>query len=157
MKFINFSLILFLWNQSYCYADVTHLSLDHRNLLEDSARFSESRTLMDLPHEVTVLIADDNGNIAEPGQEWRSTDVIGDPSIPSKRLIWTALWGEYYVIHYERGGRGHSYHIVVATFTQGQESAAPVWRAVGGPFEDYSVFLEALRNGGLDDNLKFGY
>lgn len=126
-------------------------------MLLDSARFHESTTDINLPPEVAELCSDNNGNIAEPGEEWRVTDVISDPAIPSKRLIWAAKAGEYYVVHYERGGRGHSYHVLVATFTPGHEISNAIWRAAGGPLEDYNAFLEALRTDMLDDDLKNGY
>ncbi len=157
MKTVFHSLLLAFLCQGVCYAEVTNLSTEHRNVLLDSARFSESKASMNLPQQVAELCADNNGNLAEPGQEWRATDNVSDPSIPSKRLIWVALADEYYVVHYERGGRGHSYHVLVATFTAGHEKSTAVWRAVGGPLKDYAEFLDALQRGELDDNLKYGY
>jgi hypothetical protein len=61
------------------------------------------------------------------------------------------------VVHYERGGRGHSFHILVATL--GAELAEPqvIWRAVGGRLDNYAAFVDALRTGKLDDNLAYGY
>src|SRR4051794_40399830 len=80
-------------------------------------------------------------------------DSITDPSLPAKRLIWGAIGGEYYIVHYERGGIAHTYHMLVATLVNNDAKPNVVWRAVGGPFKNYAVFLDALRSGKLDDRL----
>ncbi len=69
------------------------------------------------------------------------------------RLIWAAVGGEYYVVHYERGGIDHSFHMLIAKLTKNDAEPKLVWRAVGGPFKDYAAFLDALRNGKLHDRL----
>jgi hypothetical protein len=95
-----------------------------------------------------------NGKLAEPGQNWNATDVITDPTLPGERLIWAAVGGEYYVVHYERGGIDHRFHILVMKLTK-NDAKKVIWRAVGGPFKDYRAFLDALRNGKLDDRLDY--
>jgi hypothetical protein len=89
----------------------------------------------------------DNGRLAEPGQKWNATDAIIDPTLPGKRLIWAAVGGEYYVVHYERGGIAHTFHVLVAKLTQNDAKPKVVLRAVGGPLKDYAAFLVALRSG----------
>src|SRR5207247_4184861 len=71
------------------------------DLLQDSSRFHEVHSTNDLPPTVIALCAED-GRLAEPGQNWNATDVVTDPNLPGKRLIWAAAGGEYYVVHYER-------------------------------------------------------
>ena len=80
-----------------------------------------------------------------------------DPTLPGKRLIWAAAGDEYYVVHYERGGIAHSFHVLVATLTKGDVKPKAVWRAVGGRLKDYAAFLEALRSGKLDDRLGYAH
>ncbi len=92
------------------YANVTKLTTADRKVLQDSSRFHEVHATGDLPPAVIALCADD-GRIAEPSQKWQATDVIGDPTLPGKRSIWAAVGGEYYVVHYERGGVAHSFHV----------------------------------------------
>lgn len=151
MKLISLYLLFAVLIQSLCYADVTMLSERAREVLQDSARFHEFHTTTNLPPEVVALCADENGRFAEPGQDWEATDFITEPTLPRKRLIWAAVADEYYVVHYERGGRAHSHHVLVATFTNGDTKSKVVWRGVGDQLNDYATFLDALRNGRLDD------
>ena len=98
-----------------------------------------------------------DGKLAEPGQKWNATCVITDPSLPGKRLIWAAVGGEYYVVHYERGGIAHSFHILVGKLTKNDAQPKVVWRAVGAPLKDYAAFLDALRTGKLHDSLDYAH
>src|SRR5436309_12102174 len=98
--------------QSSCFAEVTKLPKEDRNVLEEFSRFREILATTNLPPAIVALCADDSGRLAEPGQKWGATDVITDASLPRKRLIWAVVAGEYYVVHYERGGRGHSFHVL---------------------------------------------
>jgi len=157
MKLIGLCLLFALAIQSFCCADVTKLSSEDRRVLQDSSRFHEVHSTNDLPPAIVALCAGDNDRPADPGQKWNATDVITDPTLPGKRLIWTAVGGEYYVVHYERGGIAHTFHVLVATLTKNNAKPKVVWRAVGGPVKDYVAFLIALRNGKLDDRLDYAH
>jgi hypothetical protein len=125
--------------------------------LLDSSRFHEVHSTRDLPPAIVALCADDKGKIADPGQNWNSTDVVTDPTLPWKRLIWAAVGSHYYVVHYERGGIDHSFHILVAKLTKNDAKPRVVWHAVGPQFKDYAAFLDALRNGKLDERLDYSH
>jgi hypothetical protein len=150
--------------QSFCCADVTKfatanpsdggLSAEDRKSLLNASRFHEVHSTRDLPSAILNLCAKD-GHIADPGQNWNPTCVIMDPTVPGKRLIWAAIGGEYYVVHYERGGIAHTFHILVAKLTNNDAKPKVIWTAVGGPLKDYAVFLDALRSGKLDDRLDY--
>ncbi len=142
--------------QSWCCGDVTKLPAEDRRVLQDSSRFHEVHSTGDLPAAIVALCADD-GRLAEPGQKWNATDAITDPTLPGKRLIWAAVDGEYYVVHYERGGIAHTFHVLVATLTKNNTKPKVIWRGVGGPLKDYAAFLIALRNGKLDDRLDYAH
>jgi hypothetical protein len=142
--------------QSWCCGDVTKLPAEDRRALQDSSRFHEVHSTGDLPAAIVALCADD-GRLAEPGQKWNATDAITDPTLPGKRLIWAAVDGEYYVVHYERGGIAHTFHVLVATLTKNNTKPKVIWRGVGGPLKDYAAFLIALRNGKLDDRLDYAH
>ena len=157
MKRISLCFLLVAAMQSFCHADVTKLSTELRKALQDLSRFHEVPTTTNLPSAVITLCADNNGKIAEPGQKWESTDVISDPTLPRKRLIWGAMDGENYVVHYERGGRGHSFHVLVATFKKGDTKPKKTWRGVGNRLKDYSAFLDSLQSGKLDDRLDYAH
>src|SRR5437899_7346047 len=157
MKLIGLCLLFALAIQSFCCADVTKLSSEDRRVLQDSSRFHEVHSTNDLPPAIVALCAGDNDRPADPGQKWNATDVITDPTLPGKRLIWTAVGGEYYVVHYERGGIAHTFHVLVATLTKNHAKPKVVWRGVGGPLKDYAAFLIALRNGKMGDRLDYAH
>src|SRR6516162_677942 len=121
MKFFGICLLLTLAIENVCLAEVTKLPAEDRKVLEDSSRFREIRATTNLPPAIVALCADFNGRLAEPGQKWEATDVISDRPLPRKRLIWAAVADEYYVVHYERGGIGHSFHFLVATLAKGEQ------------------------------------
>jgi hypothetical protein len=150
---ISFYFLLAAVFQSVCCADVTKLAREDRTVLQDSPRFHELHSGRDLPSAI-ITICDEDGKLADPGQNWNATDSITDPSLPAKRLIWGAVGGEYYVLHYERGGIAHTYHILVATLVNNDAKPKVVWRAVGGPFKNCVAFVDALRSGKLDDRLR---
>jgi len=126
-------------------------------VFQGSSRFHEVHSTNDLPSAIVALCTGDNGRLADPGQKWNATDVITDPTLPGKRLIWAAVGGEYYVVHYERGGIAHSFHILIARLTKNDAKPKVVWRGVGGPLKDYAAFLIALQNGKLDDRLDYAH
>jgi hypothetical protein len=166
MKPISALLVLVVAIQTLCYADVTKfaaanpseggLSAEDRRMLQDSARFHEIHSTRDLPSAVVTLSAED-GKIADPRQKWNATCVITDPALPGKRLIWAAVGGDYYVVHYERGGIAHTFHVLVAKPTKDDAKPKVIWRVAGKQLKDYAAFLDALRNGKLDDRLDHAY
>jgi hypothetical protein len=155
IKHLRLCLLFAAAIQSLCYADVTKLSVKDRRALENASRFREVHAISNLPPTVVALCTGDNGKIADPGQKWNATDAIIDPTLPGKRLIWATDGDDYYVVHYERGGIAHTFHILVAKLPNDNAKAKVVWRAVGGPFKDYAAFLTALRNGKLDDRMDY--
>jgi hypothetical protein len=138
-----------------CCGDVTKLSAEDRGVLENTSRFHEVHSTSDLPPAVVALCTGDNGKIAEPGQKWNATDAIIDPTLPGKRLIWAAVGGEYCVVHYERGGIAHTFHVLAAKLPKDGAKPKPVWRAIGGPFKNYAAFVDALRTGKLNDRVDY--
>ena len=144
--------------QSLCCGDVTKLPAEDRKALLDASRFHEVRSTTNLPRAILALCdGGGDGKLAEPGQKWNATDAIMDPTLPGKRLIWAAVGGDYYVLHYERGGIAHTFHILVAKLAKNDAKPQLVWRAVGGPLKDYAAFLNALRSGKLDDRLDYAH
>lgn len=158
MKHLSLYLLSAAAIQSLCYADVTKVPAEDRKVLQDSARFHEVHSTSALPSAILSLCdGGGDGKLAEPGQKWNATCVITDPSLPGKRLIWAAVGGEYYVVHYERGGIDHSFHILVAKLTKVDAKPRVVWRAVGAPLKDYAAFLDALRSGKLHNSLDYAH
>jgi hypothetical protein len=154
MKRFSFCIVFTAALGSLCFADVANLPAEDRKALQDSSRFHEVHSTSDLPAAIIALCTEDR-RLAEPGQKWNATDAIMDPTLPGKRLIWAATGGEYYVVHYERGGIAHTFHILVAKLTKNDAKPKVVWRAIGGRFRDYAAFWDALRSGKLDDRLDY--
>ena len=157
MKQLSLCLLFTAAIQSLCYGDATKLPAEDRKALLDTSRFHEVHSTNDLPPAIVALCTGDNGRLADPGQKWNATDVIMDPTLPGKRLIWAAVDGEYYVAHYERGGIAHTFHVLVATLTKNNTKPKVIWCGGGGPLKDYAAFLIALRNGKLDDRLDYAH
>ena len=153
MKDVNFCLAFLIMISGFCVADVTKLSAPDRKILQDTTRFREVHSTRDVPPGVVALCTGEGHEMADPGQKWNATDSIIDPTLPGKRLIWAGLGDGYYVIHYERGGIAHSYHILVARLTNDAAKPKLLWSAMGGPFDNYAGFVAALRTGNLDDRL----
>jgi hypothetical protein len=152
MKHIVLYLLCAVGTHSLCCAEVTKLPAQDRKALQDASRFHEIHSTRDLPPPIVALCGD---KVADPGQNWNATDSITDPTLPWKRLIWAAIGGDHYVVHYERGGIAHTFHILVANLAKNDAKPKVVWRAVGGPFKDYATFLNGLRSGKLDDRLDY--
>jgi len=155
MKQISLYLLFAVAMQSLCCADVTKLPAEDRKVLQDSSRFHEVHSTRDLPPAIVALCVDDKGRLADPGQNWNATDAITDPTLPWKRLVWAAVRSDYYVVHYERGGIDHSFHILVYKLAKNDAKPKIIWRAVGSPLKDYAAFVSALRTGKLDDRLDY--
>jgi hypothetical protein len=129
--------------QSICLASTADIPLSHRKALQDISRFDQISATDRLPVPVLALCLDVNGRLAEPDNKWEPTDVIIDSTLPRHRLIWAVAGGGYYVVHYESGGRGHSYHILVAKQAEGEPQL--VWHGTDGRFENFEIFLDTLR------------
>jgi hypothetical protein len=154
MKHLSLCLLFAVAIQSLCCADVTKLPAEDRKALLEASLFHEVHSTKDLPPAVVALCVDE-GRLADPGQNWNATDATTDPTLPWKRLIWAAVGRDYYVVHYERGGIDHSFHILVAKLTKSDAKPRIVWHGVGHQLKDYAAFLDALRSGKLDDRVDY--
>lgn len=52
-------------------------------------------------------------SLANPGQKFEATDVIVDRTLPRRRLIFAGTKGSEWFVHYERGGIGLSYCVML--------------------------------------------
>ena len=155
-RFVH-SLLAVMAVQIVCCADVTKLPADDQKALSDVSRFHQIQAATNLPPAVFSLCADGSGKLAEPGQKWQVTDVVTDATLPWKRLVWAFTNGDYYVVHYERGGRGHSFHVLVCRLKSGDSKPSFVWRGVGGQLKDFGAFIDAIKHGKLDDRLEYAH
>ncbi|HLJ88365.1 MAG TPA: hypothetical protein VKZ53_16210 [Candidatus Angelobacter sp.] len=79
--------------------------------------------------------------LADPGQRYQVTDVILDPGLPFRRLVFAGVSGGKWFLHYEQGGIGHSYKVVVLSL-QSEGQVEFLW---GGLGFDQAKNLEDLR------------
>ncbi len=63
-----------------------------------------------------------------------------DATLPGERLIWAVVGGDYYVVHYERGGIAQTFHILVAKLAKSEAKPKLVWCVIGRPFNNYAAF-----------------
>ena len=131
MKHLSFYLLFAVTIQSFCYADVTKLPAEDRKALLEASRFHDLHSTKDLPPGSCCHLCRRKGRLADPGQNWNATDATTDPTLPWKRLIWAAVGDDYYVVHYERGGIDHWFHILVAKLTKNDAKPRIVWQRVG--------------------------
>lgn len=151
-----FVLLLAIVIPNLCVAEVTKLASADRSSLLIASKFHDIHSTADLPPSIIALCADSKGRLANPGQNWQVTDVILDESLPSKRLIWAAASSEYYVVHYERGGFAHSFHILIAKVSKRKKEPIVIWRGVSFDLlKNYQSFLDAIKSGKLDDRLPY--
>jgi hypothetical protein len=148
----------FLALETLLPGEITKLPNADRKAVQQSSHFHELHGTKSLPPAVFALCVEKGGAMAEPGQPFQATDVIiQGQNLPGKRLIWAVTDGDYYIVHYERGGIAHSFHVLIAKAPRDHAKATLVWRAVGKPLKDYSAFVSALRSGSLDDRLDYAH
>ena len=56
-------------------------------------------------------------DIADPGAEFRATDVVLKPNLPTRRLIMAACSIDHCLVYYERGGLAHTRHLAIFHWT----------------------------------------
>jgi hypothetical protein len=89
----------------------------------------------DLPAGIRKLYMVKGGSrvaIADPGEKFEATDVITDPDLPSRRLIFAGVAQDRAFIHYEEGGIVHS-HMVELFRLESPDIAVGLWSAYCGP------------------------
>jgi hypothetical protein len=56
-------------------------------------------------------------DIAEPGAAFQATDVVGNPKLPTRRLIAAGCSTDHCLVYYERGGTDHTWHVALFHWT----------------------------------------
>jgi hypothetical protein len=79
--------------------------------------------------------------LANPGQKYQVTDVVVDRNLPFRRLVFAGVKDDKWFVHYERGGRGHGYYVLLFKVDP-QGDAHFVW---GGSGPNRAKNLEQLR------------
>ncbi len=151
MKILFTTIIIF--TAASAIANVTTLSPVHRKMLLNESVFGLISATRELPHGIVELCARD-AQMADPGRDWQETDVVTNVKLPTRRLIWAAKFGEYYLVHYESGGIAHSYHVLFAKNT-GRKPRL-IWHGVSNSMlKNFKSFIAALNEDKLDDSRNY--
>ena len=100
-----------------------------------TADYKIVQKVADLPAGIRKLYTVKGGSrvaIADPGERFEATDVITDPDLPSRRLIFAGVARDRAFIHYEEGGIAHSY-IVELFRLESPDLAVGLWSGYRGP------------------------
>lgn len=88
---------------------------EHGHNLDD--HFKRIDAVEQLPASVKTAFAaltdQSQFEMADPGRHFQATDVITHEGLPRRRLIFAGISDRDCFIHYEMGGRGHSFYVVV--------------------------------------------
>jgi hypothetical protein len=111
-------------------------------------KFGRIDRVADLPKEVLAAFHDtiaphDPPLLAEPGEPFQATDVVG-PDGPklARRMIFAGFSKSLFYVYYERGGIAHTYHVFAYCHHEAREKLFAVLRppAVTSP-RDLAVGL----------------
>jgi len=108
-------------------------SAERREFL--NADFRIVRRAADLPAGIQKLYTAKDGfraAIADPGEKFQVTDVITDPDLPRRRLIFAGVAQDRVFVHYEKGGIGRSYLIELFRL-ESPGIAVGLWSGYRGP------------------------
>jgi hypothetical protein len=93
------------------------------------------RRVSDLPMGIQRLYTVKGGSqiaMADPGKRFETTDVITDPTLPTRRLVFAGVDQDRAFIHYEQGGIGRFFRIEFF-YLKSPETAVGAWRGFYGP------------------------
>lgn len=119
---------------------------EQQNTSNRSMPFTQVKSVSLLPQSVIALCADGHGKIADIQQAWEVGNFISDAKLARNRLIWAAVSGDRYVVHYEQGGRGHSFHTLIAEIKKTSALAKVIQRSTSLRAENYAAFISSLEN-----------
>jgi hypothetical protein len=92
--------------------------------------FTIVRDVKALPRQLVDAFTEQGGSrllMANPGQTFEVTDVIGDASVPRERLIFAGVLNDKCFVHYEKGGYAHTYNLSFFDITS-TSGAKMVWQ-----------------------------
>jgi hypothetical protein len=91
-----------------------HSSVDREHFLDGQFRVvSETEGIpTNLKQAFSKISREPSFSMANPGEKFQVTDVVLDRALPWRRLVFAGVQGDKWFVHYERGGRAHSYYVV---------------------------------------------
>ncbi len=105
-----------LWSNTYQTKQTTNVISTRQSQIEYS--YLEISDVEDLPHALFEQVADSDGRMANPGENWNPIDVTSSTSPPQRRLLWATSieYGSLYIVAFEVGGYVRYRKVVVAEY-----------------------------------------
>ena len=88
-------------------------------------------------------------DIAEPGAEFQTTDVLRNPKLPSRRLLTAGCSADHCLVYYERGGIAHAWFVAIFHWTP--KATRFEW---GGTAPNDLASIDSVRNAVLSGKVK---
>jgi hypothetical protein len=135
------------------FASPNMSSVERRAFLTADYRLVQK--VADLPAGMRKLYTVKGGSrvaMADPGERFEATDVITDPDLPRRRLIFAGVAQDGAFIHYEEGGIAHSY-IVELFRLESPDLAVGLWRGYRGPSKNLEEMKRLVSEEDRDLNL----
>ena len=86
-----------------------------------AGRFQMVSSIRGLPLGVREELQSSFGSqtldLAEPGAEFRTTDVVVNPNLPTRRLVAAGCSTDHCIVYFERGGIAHTWHVALFHWT----------------------------------------
>jgi hypothetical protein len=132
-------------NASYA-ALVYHKTLskaERQHVLEGQFTLVYSTQTMpaQIKHAFAEITSEQTFALANVGEKYQITDVIDQPGLPFRRLIFAGVNGNKWLIHYEHGGIGHSTAVLLLEL-DAENKVRFVW---GGAGSEIAGNMSALR------------
>jgi len=116
---------------------LTNKNLDSLILYLEKAELKESKNIADIPafiRKTLNKLTKDDFSIANPNENWQSTDVVFNKNLPYRQLIYLGNGKTMTLIVYYRGGFGKSTHILIIKHKN--EEITDLWCGVGFKIPD---------------------
>lgn len=112
-----------------------------------------------LPQQVKIAFAalakQAEFEMANPGDDFQLTDVITQKGLLRRRLIFAEISPHKCIVHYEQGGRAHTYYVVVFSIDAAQ-AARFVWGGAMWPAaKNLTQLRSAIKSGIIKDDLPY--
>jgi hypothetical protein len=102
----------------------------------------------------TKLTKQDKFSLANAGEDYQATDFVEDPKLPFRRLVLAMKCEKFWFIHYEKGGRSHSYALVL--FRDGLSGEpSVVWSGTGPRSNTREELRKAIADGLISNSLPY--
>lgn len=121
-----FLFLLFVFCQSIGQQKTEQVSLKElmiENFSHENEQIQVSYKKSSIPKALKKSLKKKFGDfrIANPGKKFRATDVVSNPLLPSKQLVFTLKKDNFFGIVFVQGGKGRSMYFAFSEIVSGKE------------------------------------